>query len=114
MSILEYVDQVDLEHEDTEPDTLLTAEVVARPPLTSIGEAIPRACPVCGCDLVLGMALYRHLHSEHPSEKPYSCNSCQNSLNNLKELSSHRSNIYQPCNVSCNECDYTTTTHAKM
>ena len=114
MSIPEYVDQVDSEHEDTDPDTLLTTETVARLPLTSTGEAIPRACLVCEYDLVSGMALYRHLWSEHPSEKLYSCNSCQNSFNNLKELSSHRSNVHWPCNVSCNKCNYTTITRAKM
>ncbi len=60
------------------------------------------------------MALYHHLHSTHPYEKPYQCHNCGARHNNLKEMSSHHSNVHQPKTVLCKECDYTSTSKAKL
>ncbi len=113
-SILEYLPQVDLDRSDTDPESLLTEEATVNVPAPGTGEAIPCTCPVCKADLTSGMALFQHLRSKHPEEKPYTCNDCQHCFNNLKELSSHHSNIHRRCKVSCNQCTYRTTTKAKM
>ncbi len=102
------------DHVDADPDTLLVAEEEAHPPLTHKGEAIPRICPVCQMDLPSGMALFHHLWAQHPMDRPYSCDTCGHTFNNLKELSSHRSNMHKAKKVSCTRCDYATTTKAKM
>ena len=58
------------------------------------------------------MALYHHLRSQHPSQKPYSCWDCEHCFNNLCELSSHKSNHVR--SVACKHCSYRVTTKAKM
>ncbi len=78
------------------------------------GKAIPCVCPVCSVDLPSGMALYCHLRSTHPHEKLYQCHDCGAKHNNLKELSSHHSNVHQPKTVLYKECDYTSTSKAKL
>ena len=83
-------------------------------PVPSTGEAIPRVCLMCKMDLSSGMALFLHMQNEHPDEKPYQCDDYQHYFNNLKELSSHSSNIHRRRKVSCNQCSYKTTTKAKM
>ncbi len=82
-------------------------------PVSSSGEAIPRVCLVCKLNLSSGMALYCHMQNDHPTEKPYWCDDCQHQFNNLKELSSHCSNIHRRRKVSCTQCFYKTTTKAK-
>ena len=114
MSIPEYLPQLDSDWSDTDPESLLTEEVTVNVLTPGTGEVIPHTCPVCRADLTSGMALFHHLRSEHPEEKPYACDDCQHHFNNLKELSSHRSNIYRRCKVSCNQCAYRTTTKAKL
>ena len=61
-----------------------------------------------------GMALFRHLWSIHPEEWPYQYSQCLHSFNNLKELSSHKLNIHCVQCVSCKNCAFTVTSHAKM
>ncbi len=114
MSIPEYLPQVDLDWSDTDPESLLTEEATVNVPALGTGEAIPCTCPVCKADLTSGMALFWHLRSKHPEEKPYACDDCQHCFNNLKELSSHHLNIHRRLKVSCNQCAYRTTTKAKM
>ena len=84
------------------------------PLITNAGKAIPYVCPVCSVDLPSGMALYHHLWSTHPHEKPYQCHDFGARHNNLKELSFHHSNVHWPKAVSCKECDYTSTSKAKL
>ncbi len=111
MSVPEYPDST---HEDTDPDAHLSEDPVACTPLVSTGEAIPRQCPVCDAGLPSGMALFRHLRSAHPTDRPYSCHDCDHSFNNLRKLSSHHSNVHCAQKVSCKHCEYTTMTHTKM
>ena len=70
-SIPEYPQTRDLDHSDTDPETLLTEEAVATMPIPSTGEAIPRVCLMCKMDLSSGMALFWHMWNDHPDEKPY-------------------------------------------
>ena len=114
MSILEYPKRLDSSHSDMDPDEFIEAGEVSHPPITNVGKAIPYECPVCSIDLLSGMALYYYLHSTHPHEKPYQCHNCGAKHNNLKELSSHHSNVHQPKTVLCMECDYTSTSKAKL
>ncbi len=93
MSVPEYPDLLNFSDEQTDPDTLLETEdrgIQVVMPTSS--RAIPRECPVCDNDLPSGMALYRHLRSKHPDERPYTCHDCMHTFNNLRELSSHCSN----------------------
>ena len=113
-SISEYPQTRDPDHSDTDPETLLTEETVVSMPVSSTGEARPRVCLICKLDLSSGMALFCHMWNDHPDEKPYWCDDCQHQFNNLKELSSHHSNIYRRRKVSYNQCSYKTTTKAKM
>ena len=94
MSIPEYPRRPDLSHSDTDPDEFIEAGKVSHPLITNAGKAIPCVCPVCSVDLPSGMALYCHLHSTHPHEKPYQCHDCGARHNNLKEMSSHHSIMY--------------------
>ena len=105
---------MDSDWSDTDPESLLTEEATANVPALGTGEAILHMCPVCKANLTSGMALFWHLRSEHPEEKPYACDDCQHHFNNLKELSSHHLNIHRRCKVSCNQCTYRTTMKAKM
>ena len=104
--IPEYPAQLDSDHMDTDPDKLLTAEAIVHPPILHAGQAIPWTCSVCDMSLPSGMALYRHMRLVHLHDKPYSCNNCGSMYNNLKELSSHHSNIYCVAMVSYVKCDY--------
>ncbi len=113
-SVPEYPPQLDSDWSDTDPEALLTEEATVNVPALGTGEVIPCTCPVCKAALTSGMALFRHLRSEHPDEKPYVCDDCQHHFKNLKELSSHCSNIHRRCKVSCNQCAYRTTIKAKM
>ena len=79
-----------------------------------LGQAVQRDCLVCKLHLESGMALFRHLCSVHPEDWPYQCSQCLHSFNNLKELSSHKSNIHCVHHVSCKNCAFTATSHAKM
>ncbi len=83
-------------------------------PIVNAGQAILRTCLVCDIALPSGMALYRHMRSVHPHDKPYSCKDCTSVYNNLKELSSHQSNIHCAALVSCSRCDYTSISKAWM
>ena len=65
-------------------------------------------------DLPSRMALYRHLRSVHPHDRPYKCHDCRAHYNNLKELSSHRSNVHRAKLVSCTQCDYKAMSKAKL
>ena len=60
------------------------------------------------------MALYRHLRSKHPDERPYTCHDCMHTFNNLRELSSHCSNHHWVRSVLCKYCQYHSTTKVKM
>ncbi len=112
--IPEYPAQLDSDYTDTDPDELLTAEATVHPPILYAGQAIPWTCSVCDMNLPSGMALYRHMRSVHPHDKPYSCKDCGSMYNNLKELSSHYSNIYYAAMVSCTKCDYASISKAWM
>ena len=102
-SIPEYLPQMDSDWSDTDPESLLTEEATANIPVLGTGEAIPCICPVCKANLTSGMALFCHLRSEHLEERPYACNDCKHCFNNLKELSSHCSNIHRRHKVLCNQ-----------
>ena len=78
------------------------------------GTAIPQVCPVCVLNVSSGMALYHHLKAQHPNDYLYTCHDCSNSYNNLKELSSHWSNVHRSKFVNCTQYDYTATSKAKM
>ncbi len=112
--IPEYPYQIDSDKTDTDPEDLMLAETCARQPIPHAGQAILRKCPVCDVHLVLGMALFRHLHQVHPHDRPYHCKDCASSYNNLKELSSHRLNVHHVATVSCSCCDYMGISKAKM
>ncbi len=113
-SIPEYPLSRDSDHSDTDPETLLTEEATVTMLVLGTGEAIPRVCLVCKTNLSSRMALFHHMRADHPGKKPYRCDDCQHQFNNLKELSSHRSNIHRRRKVSCNQWAYKTTTKAKM
>ncbi len=90
-SIPEYQCQPDLDHTNTDPEELLEVQNMAsvRMPIPHAGTAIPQVCPVHALNVSSGIALYHHLKAQHPNDHPYTCNDCNNSYNNLKELSSH-------------------------
>ncbi len=94
ISIPEYPEQQDSSHSNTDPIELLDADLVTWAPIPNPGVAIPRKCPVCGCELISGMALYHHLRDRHPDSRTYQCSICSAAFNNLKERSSHVSNVY--------------------
>ena len=112
--IPEYPPTRDSSHSDTDPDTLLEDTPVQRQLIQNAGVSILQVCPVCDCQAESGMALYQHLHSLHPNDKPYPCDKCGVAFNNIKEHSSHCSNIHHPKRVSCKQCDYVATSKAKM
>ncbi len=85
-----------------------------RRPIPNAGTAIPHSCPVCDLGLPSGMALFRHLKSHHPNDRSYECRDCQTFYNNLKELSSHRSNVHHNKFVKCTHCEYQATSCVKM
>ena len=60
------------------------------------------------------MALYRHMCVTHPHNKPYSCHDYGAKHNNLKELSSHHSNVHRSSTVSYSQCNYSCISKAKM
>ncbi len=62
----------------------------------------------------MGLALYHHLCQVHPMECPYQCDSCEGMYNNLRELSSHKSNVHRTKLVSCSKCEYQTVSWVKM
>ncbi len=97
-----------------DPDEMIHSEARVHPPIQHAGKAIPRNCPVCDIELLSRMALYHHIRSVHPNNKPYTCHDCGSYYNNLKELSSHQSNVHRSQTVSCSECSYTTTSKAKI
>ena len=73
-AVLEYPDLPNSLDENTDTDILLESEnkeVQVNMPFSS--KAKPRECPVCEDDLPSGMALYRHLRSRHPEQRPYQC-----------------------------------------
>ncbi len=83
-AVPEYPDLPDLSDENTNPNMLLemeNKEVQVNIPISS--RAIPQECPVCEEDLPCGMALYRHLRSQHPEQKLYQCHDCEHQFNNL-------------------------------
>ncbi len=110
----EYPQYRDSSDSDTDPDTLLDAQPSAHPPIQNAGVSIPRTYPVCKLDVESGMALYCHLHSQHPEVHLYPCDHCGGVFNNIKERSSHCSNMHHPKMVSCKECDYVATSRVKM
>ncbi len=112
--IPEYPAQLDSDHMDTDPNDLLTAEAMVHPPILNAGQAIPRTCSVCDMGLPLGIALCRHMRLVHPHDKLYSCKDCGSMYNNLKELSSHHSNVHWAAIVSCAKCDYASISKAWM
>ncbi len=115
MSVPEYPDLPNSSDEQTDPDTLLeTKDRGIQVVIPTSSRAIPRECPVCNNDLPSGMALYRHLRSKHPDERPYTCYNCMHTFTNLRELSSHCSNHHQVRSVSYKHCQYHSTTKAKM
>ncbi len=82
--------------------------------IPNAGSAIPHTCPVCTVEVLSGMALYCHLRGHHPNDKPYCCNDCNARYNNLKELSSQRSNVHWKKSVKCSKCAYEAVSCAKM
>ena len=115
MSVPEYPDLPNSSDEQTDPNTLLDTEdrgIQVVMPTSS--RAIPREYPVCNNDLPSGMALYRHLRSKYPEERPYTCYDCVHTFNNLRELSCHHSNHHRVRSVSCKHCQYCTMTKVKM
>ncbi len=115
-SIPEYLRQPDSDHTDTDLEELLEVQTTAsvRLPIPNAGTAIPRVRPVCALNVSSGMVLYHHLKAQHLNDHPYMCNDCNNSYNNLKELSSHLSTVHHGKFVNCIQCDYTATSRAKM
>ena len=65
------------------------------------GVAKTCVCPVCGLEIFSGLALIRHMRSVHPDMKPYLCEMCESSFNNLKEVSSHKSVVHRKAEVAC-------------
>ncbi len=112
--VLEYPRVADSDHSDMDPDKMIHAEIRIRPPIVNAGCAIPRDCLVCSIGVESGIALYRHLCMTHPHDKPYSCHDCGAKYNNLKELSSHCSNVHRSSTVSCSHCKYSCISKAKM
>ncbi len=105
-SVPEYPREADSDHSDTNPEEMIHAEIRIRPPIVNAGHAIPCSCLICKLEVESRMALYRHMHMNHPHDKPYSCQDCGANHNNLKELSSHHSNVHRSRTVSCSQCDY--------
>ncbi len=101
MSVPEYLPQLDSDQSDTDPEALLIEEATVNVPALGTGEVIPCTCPVCKAALTSGIALFHHLRSKHPDEKPYAHDDCQHHFNILKELSFHCLNIHRRCKVSC-------------
>ncbi len=69
---------------------------------------------VCGLEIFSGLALIHHMHNVHPDMKPYLCEMCESSFNNLKEVSSHKSVVRRKAEVGCKFCPYRSTTKACM
>ncbi len=113
-SVPEYPRVADSDHSDTDPEDMIQAKIRIRPPIVNAGCAIPHSCLVCKVEVELGMALYRHMCMTHPHDKPYSCCDCGTNHNNLKELSSHHSNVHRSHMVSCSQCNYSCISKAKM
>ena len=113
-SVPEYPRVADSDHSDTDPEEMIHAETRIRLPIVNAGCAIPHSCLVCKVEVESGMALYKHMHMTHPHDKPYSCRDCGTTHNNLKELSSHHSNVHRSHTISCSQCDYSCISKAKM
>ena len=65
-------------------------------------------------DLPSGMVLYQYLRVTHPHDRPYHCHDCAAHYNNMKKLSSHRSNVHCAKLVLCTQCDYKVTSKVKL
>ena len=63
-------------------------------------------CPVCNTEIYSGLALQCHMHMEHKGIKPYKCDQCNSSFNNLKEISNHKSVVHRVASISCKFCNY--------
>ncbi len=113
-SVPEYPRVADSDHSDTDLEEMIHAKTRIRPPIVNAGCAIPHSCLVCKVEVESGMALYRHMCMTHPHDKLYSCHSCGAKHNNLKELSSHHSNVHRSHTVSCSQYNYSCISKAKM
>ncbi len=70
------------------------------------GVAKELVCPVCDAVIFPGLALQRHLCSQHLDLLSYVCDDCGSSFLTTKNLSSHISLIHQDPQVKCHFCDY--------
>ncbi len=110
----EYPDRCKSDSNTTDTEQLFEAATLSKPPIVNAGKAISWQCLVYTVDLLSGVALHHHLQLDHPCDKPYTYYDCGSIYNNLKELSSHQSNVHWACSVSCSHCDYATTSKAKI
>ncbi len=92
---------------DTDIEDLMESKtVVQKQHLPVSGVPKERICPVCSQQLVLGLALERHLKSLHLLSQSFDCKKCGSRFNNPREVTSHRANIHNPRKVSCKQCMY--------
>ena len=71
-------------------------------------------CPVCSSVIFSGLQLIAHMKLVHRGIKPYCCEQCDSSFNNLHAKSSHVSLVHQAKLVKCKHCDHATVTRAQM
>ena len=69
---------------------------------------------MCGEEICSRLALNCHMRRYHLGIKPYLCEQCDSSFNNLKEVSSHKSVVHRQAAVKCCFCDYKYMTKARM
>ncbi len=78
------------------------------------GVAKERTCPVCDLVISSGLALVRHIKSEHPDSCSYHYDSYESAYNTVADLHSHISIVHRVPFVHCKFCEYTATTCSQM
>ncbi len=105
-------------HCTSDTDTDIEAQIDS--PILDLKLPIPariakeHVCPVCSCVIFSGLQLIAHMKLAHRGMKPYCCEQCGSSFNNLHTKSSHVSLVHQAKLVKCKHCDYATVTRAQM